>query len=90
MVQCYFFSGRKPKSPHDFNAMVVAELLQWGAPTPFILLRVLLGFYQSALQTEDLNFRVSICRDVAAHSSPSPYQQDLDYMPHSVCDRSHI
>ena len=33
--------------------MVVAELLQWRAPVPFILLSVLLGFYESALQTQD-------------------------------------
>ena len=86
--------------------MVVAELLQWGAPAPFILLCVLLGFYPSALQMEDLNFGVSICRHVAAHPSPIPFQQDLDYIelfagaahasqclrqePHMICQFLHL
>ena len=33
--------------------MVVAELLQWRAPVPFVLLCILLGFYEAAVQSED-------------------------------------
>ena len=38
---------------YQLAAMVVAEMLQWGAPLPFILLVVMLGFYESANKAQD-------------------------------------
>ncbi|CAE7709926.1 unnamed protein product [Symbiodinium sp. CCMP2592] len=37
-------------------AMVVAELLRWGAPLQLIMCVVLLAFHEKALQNEDLDF----------------------------------